>query len=145
MADDAEHRNIVQGINVVLGDAPEAARLLERNGLDVVSEFANQSAKVGIGIINLPYVVQHFLVVEAETGRVAQQGDIRDAVEKSVVALAQRVNQRVTLADRLDRHHQLVATFPFTDELGNDLGGVLEIGGEIDGGGPARLRNAVIG
>ena len=80
---DAEHREIIKGIEVVLGDAALAALLVVENFGNRQSEFGDHSPKVRIGVAEVrPDLFDDGAVVESEASEVFQDLNIGQAGDK---------------------------------------------------------------
>lgn len=75
VAREAEHRGVVQGVEVVVRDAGAALRLGIRNFLPVEAELGDDATQERRRVVQLPHDVDEGVVVEAEAG------ELRDLVD----------------------------------------------------------------
>ncbi|MCY1530889.1 hypothetical protein D9M68_660960 [compost metagenome] len=144
MRGDAQHRDVVERVEVVLRDAALAARLVVGHLHRLEADFRHQAAKVGVGIVDPAKLLQHLPVVQAEAGEVLDQLDVGNARHGPVVGAADREHQARLVGGRLDPHDQLGTVVPVLDEGLHQLRRVLEIGHQQDRSITACLQQPVV-
>ncbi len=83
--DDAEHGKVVQGIEVVARDPPLPERLAIRHRRRLIAQLPHQPAKVRVGIVELPELLDHHPVVQPEPGRLPHDLDVRNPSQETVI------------------------------------------------------------
>ena len=142
---DAEHGEVVQRVEVVLGDAV-LALLLHVGDLDVlVAEVGDEPAEVRVRVVDLAQLVDHDPIVEAVAGEVLDERHVAQTVDEPVVETAHEEHRALLEALLLHGDHDLVALFPLGDELGDQLRRVLQIGRDRADRVATRLQQSVVG
>ena len=144
-ADDAQHGDVVEGVEVVFGDAALAGGLVEVDALVGQADFGDDAAEVGVGVVEAADEVDDLAGVEAEAGVVLDGFDGGEALDGVVVLLADPVQEAVLAGAALDAEDHLVAVFPGCDHLGDEVGRLLEVGGDADHDVSAGLHEGVDG
>ena len=147
MVGDAQHADVVEGEEVVLGLAGCALGLHIFHFITVEAELGDEAAEVGVGVIEEAQHVYELLVVEAEAGEVfhGRLATVRHFAEQVVEEFTDGEHQRVFMALLLHANHHLVALFPFLQERANQFGRVLKIGHQRYHGVAVALQHAIEG
>jgi len=130
----AEHRHVVEGVEVVLALAALARGLIVEDLGVGKADLGDQAAEVRVGIVHGFDDVDYPAVIKPEAGEVFESLDRRQMPDQPVIALANPEHDRVLLAGSLDGQDRREAVFPLSDEFGNELGRILEIRHDTDGG-----------
>ena len=144
VAGEAEHRGVVQGVEVVVCDAGAALRLGVRNFLPVEAELGDDATQERRRVIELPHDVDEGVVVEAEAGELRDLVDGGHLLDELVVEAAEGIHKRIFLRVGLHADGDLVALLPGGDELRDHLDRVLEVGGHEDRGVAGGLQHRVV-
>ncbi len=139
-----EHRQIPEGEEVVLGEATAAGRLLEGDQGPRVAKVTDHPPQVGVGVLDLPDLFDHLAVIDPEAGHMLDQFDLRGSRDEGVVGRSDPVEELRFAAARLLGEDDGKPRLPLFDQLGDQRGGVLKIGGHGDDGLPTGLQHAVI-
>jgi hypothetical protein len=142
---EAEHRDIEQRVEIVLGETARAPGLHERHAGHRVADLGDLPAQVGIGILARTEMLNQDAIIEAEAGEVEQQVDVRQPCHQLVVDLADEEEGGRFRTLVLHGGHGLPALFPKGDELLDGFRRILQVGGEEDHGIPRRLQDAMVG
>ena len=144
VACEAEHRGVVQGVEVVVCDAGASLRLGIWNFLPVEAELGDDATQERRRIIELPHNVDEGAVVEAEAGELRDLVDRGHLLYELVVEAAEGVHERIFLRVGLHADGDLIALLPGCDELRDHLDRVLEVGGHEDRGVAGGLQHRVV-
>src|SRR5690242_14766543 len=115
MRGDSQNRHVIEGVEVILGDATFTHRLMEWDQGPFVAEIANQSTEIGVRIANTSNILNDALVIETEAGRVLDQGNFGQSRDDVVVRLSDQAQRETLLTSDLLRKDDLVTLFPFPD------------------------------
>ena len=139
MAGDAKHSHVVQGVEIVMRDAADSLRLIIGNGGEAEAQLRDESAKIGVGVIELADGIDDFTVVESEAGEVRYQRDFRNATDDAVVGAANDRHRPGFPAGGLDPDDDLVSFLPAGYQFRDHLRGILQVGRHGDHGIALRL------
>jgi len=113
----AEHRHVVEAVKVVAGDTAFPHRLAIGDFRDRKTDFGNQPAEIGIGIVDFRDNVDEAAVVEAEAGCVFVQLDFGQAADDFIIEFADGEEDRRLLAFLFDGDDDEEAFLPLFDEF----------------------------
>src|SRR5713226_8150341 len=84
----AQHRQIVESVEVVFRQPAFPDGLRERNQGSLVSKITDQAAKIRVRISDLADIIDHFPVVDTEAGDVLDQRRLGKLIDNVVVQSA---------------------------------------------------------
>ena len=141
---DAQHREVVQRVEVLAGDSPLAAVLVVFDPGDRKTEFGDDAAEIGVGIAEvIADLVDDGAVVEAEAGEVLHDANVGEARDEAVIGGADAEHEAVLVAGLLNGGDNGGAVLPGADHVGEELGGILEGGYEDPDGVALGLEEGV--
>ena len=105
--------------------------LVRHAGL-VVGQLGDQAAHIGLGVLDLPQLVEDAPVHQAEVARVGLLRGFGDAVQEAIEGLAQSHHQPALAPLRAQADDHVMPLAPQADEVVEDAGRVLEIAVDLD-------------
>ena len=142
---DAQHGHVIERVEVVLGNAFQAAWLVEEDLFAGEADFRDHAAEVRVRIFEGLDDFADLAIKKPKAGEVLIGLNVRHAIDHLVVLGADPEHQLVFIAGLLDAEHHLKALFPVADHFGNEFGRVLQIGNEADDGIAGGLAEGVMG
>lgn len=128
---DAQHGEVIEGIEVLAGDAAGAAVLVIVNCHHRKAQFGDHSAKIRVRIAKIgANFVDYGAIVEPKSSEMGHNSHICEPRDQAVIGGAQAVHQPAFVAGVLDAGNDGGALLPGTDHVYEELGGVLEVGDE---------------
>src|SRR5690242_4172743 len=140
---DAEHRVVIEGIEVVLCGTAHPSRLVVEQFIMRQSDFRDHTAKIGVRFIERADYVHNFSIIETEAGEVLEGFDGRQTLDKLVIFGADPEHQRMLVAGFLDAQNHRVPLLPLCDHLRNEFRRILEVGNQADHRVASRLQERV--
>ena len=127
MTGNAQHRHIVKRIEIVFGDAAFTLWLYVSYFSMGKTQFGDQPAKIGVGVINAANSFDNLTAVKAKAGEVLNLPHIRNAADGAVVESAYQKHQWCFAALGFDTGHYREAQLPLPDKSRNQFGWILQI------------------
>ena len=142
----AQHRHVVQGVEVVFGDAAHAAFLVVEELLMWQADLGDLSAEVRLRVPKIALQnVDDLAIIEPEASEVLQHLYVRKPRDRFVVDRSNAVHKPVLIACALDCYDDGTPLLPFAEEVDDHLRGILQIREQNDYGITFGLKEGVLG
>jgi hypothetical protein len=142
---DSQHGDVVEAEETILGAAAGAGRLRILDFRSLIAEVADETPKVWILLVRAPELFNDLSVVEAESREVVDELHVgREPSNEPVVELSRPRHEPGVFVALFHPDYDLVAFPPFSDELGDELGGVLQVGDAAYDRVASRFKESVI-
>src|ERR1700686_3402430 len=143
---DAEHSEVVERVEIILGLATLAALLLIQNFGVGKADFRNHASEVRVRIAKLAHEVDDLSIIQPKASKVLVGLDVvGETVDQSVKQFPNQEHRRRFAALMLDSNDDRNSLFPLFEQLGENFGRILKVGHKDNDGIAASLQERMHG